>query len=244
MSRIWLIGASEGIGRALAVALASNNLVVASARNASRLNELALLNKNITPLAMDVCNEENIKEACENLGNIDQVIYCAGTYQPMSAKNIDLIATQQMFNTNLVGIITTLHYILPIFLAKSSGCITLISSVAGYRGLPNSFAYGASKAAVIHLAENLQCDLANTGIKVQVINPGFVKTRLTDLNDFAMPFIISAEQAAAAIIKIMDTNKFEAAFPWTFALILKFMNKLPYWLYFKLINVFIKPHKH
>jgi short-subunit dehydrogenase len=239
MSKIWLIGASEGIGRALAIELAkdSANIVIVSARNAARLNELSLAHSNITPIVMDVCDEISIAEACKNIGSIDQVIYCAGSYQPMSAKKIDLAATKQILDTNLIGIIKVLHYLLPTFIAKSDGCITLIASVAGYRGLPNSFAYGLSKAGVIHLAENLQCDLANTGIKVQVINPGFVKTRLTALNDFAMPFIISPEKAATYIIKIMRTNKFEAGFPWFFSNILKFMSKLPYWIYFKLIKM-------
>jgi short-subunit dehydrogenase len=126
--------------------------------------------------------------------------------------------------------------IIPEFIKKKAGHIVLIGSIAGYKGMPNSMGYGASKAGIIHLAENLRCDLAKYNIEVQVINPGFVKTRLTDLNDFKMPFIMEPAEAAKAIIAKMQSGSFESHFPFFFANLVKMISWLPNWLYFKILG--------
>jgi short-subunit dehydrogenase len=154
----------------------------------------------------------------------------------MSAENFKLDVAEQMINVNLTGALRVLKMVIPMLIQHQQGHIVLIGSIAGYRGLPNAIGYGASKAGLIHLAENLKCDLAQHNIKVQVINPGFVKTQLTDKNTFSMPFILSPEQAAKQIVTAMTNKSFESRFPFVFANGLKLLSKLPYWLYFYLIR--------
>jgi short-subunit dehydrogenase len=137
---------------------------------------------------------------------------------------------------NITGAFRALACVLPGFVARNSGHIVLVGSIAGYRGLPNAMGYGASKAAINHLAVNLKLDLAGTGIKVQRVCPGFVKTRLTDKNDFPMPFLMSAEAAADCIAGGMKKNRFEINFPWQMAVIFKLLNLLPDSLYFALMR--------
>ena len=246
MPRIWIIGASEGIGRALALELnkESGNTLILSARNAERLEELSS-NFTIKPLLVpiDVSNKESVLNGWNKIKNqsteIDTVIYCAGYYKPMPSESMEIDEVEKMIDINLTGAMRTLNLVIPQLIKQKSGHIVLIGSVAGYRGLPNSIGYGSSKAGIIHLAENLKCDLSGYGIKVQVINPGFVKTRLTDLNKFHMPSIITPEQAAIFITKNMKSNCFESRFPFVFANVLRLVSMLPYRLYFRLAK-FIK----
>ena len=177
------------------------------------------------------------QEIINNFGCPDIVIYNAGTYEPMSSTQFDFIKAEQMVDVNFRGILRILKFVLPKFVKNNSGHIVLVGSVAGYSGLPNAIGYGASKAAVIHLAENLQADLYSTDIKIQIVNPGFVKTRLTDRNSFKMPFIITAEEAAKNILEGMQSKKFAIDFPKKFTLILKFLRILPYSIYFKLLKI-------
>jgi short-subunit dehydrogenase len=189
---------------------------------------------------LDVCDKDSVTHAWEELTQtfttIDTVIYCAGAYEVMSAENFKLDVAEQMINVNLTGALRVLKMVIPMLIQHQQGHIVLIGSIAGYRGLPNAIGYGASKAGLIHLAENLKCDLAQHNIKVQVINPGFVKTQLTDKNTFSMPFILSPEQAAKQIVTAMTNKSFESRFPFVFANGLKLLSKLPYWLYFYLIR--------
>ncbi len=241
MNKIWLIGASEGIGRALAKALSKeeNNFLILSARSQDRLEELskALVKKNL-PISLDVSNKESILNAWNEIkkqcGTIDTFIYCAGYYKPMSSIAMNIEDIEKMIDVNLTGATRALNCIIPEFINKKQGHIVLIGSIAGYRGLPNSLGYGASKAGLIHLAENLKCDLSNYNLKIQIINPGFVKTRLTNLNKFYMPSIMTPEDAAKKIIKNMNNNQFESRFPFLFANFLKIISMLPYWLYFSI----------
>jgi short-subunit dehydrogenase len=240
MKVIWLIGASEGIGRSLATILKKEgHKLILSGRNESRLNELAT-ELDATALPLDVTNDNSVQEAWGKCQDIDIVIYCAGYYKPLSAENFDLAETKQMIDVNLTGALRILSHVVPNFIKRKSGHIILIGSVAGYCGLPNAIGYGASKAGIIHLAENLKCDLTKHNIKVQVINPGFVKTRLTDLNKFHMPSIISSEEAANYIAYYMKGNSFESRFPFVFANTLKLISKLPYWIYFRIISNLVK----
>ncbi len=227
MTKIWLVGASEGIGRALAQELGKDHSMILSGRNQERLQEL----NPYRCFPLDVTAPDiSLPEP------IDTLIYCAGYYSPMSAAQIDLNAALSMVDINLSGAIRVLNAVIPHFIAKKQGHIVLIGSIAAYRGLPNSFGYGASKAAILHLGENLKCDLAKYNIKVQVISPGFVKTRLTSLNTFHMPSIMTPERAAQKIISAMKGNTFESRFPFFFGNFLKTLSKLPYFLYFRLIG--------
>lgn len=241
--KIWLIGASEGIGRALAIDLAKHGGHLAlSARNETALKELAdsLEGKTHMIAPCDVRNESSVDQAFSNIvaawQKFDMLIYNAGSYEPMSTTKFDLPAIEAMVDVNFRGALRALKNTIPCFLAANTGHIALVGSIAGYRGLPNALGYGASKAALIHLAENLACDLYNTNIKVQVINPGFVKTRLTDKNNFTMPQIMTAEHAAAFIVKGLQSNRFEIRFPWLFSTFLKWIRLLPATLYFRLVK--------
>jgi len=242
--KIWIIGASEGIGRALAQELSrdNNNQLILSARNSGRLDELSkdwVCKPLLVPL--DLCDDDSVLKAWDSIhksiGGIDKVIYCAGYYKPMSAENMELYEIQKMIDVNLIGVTRVLSCLVPEFIQQKSGHIILIGSIAGYIGLPRSMGYGASKSGLIHLAENLQCDLSHHNIKTQVINPGFVKTRLTDLNNFSMPSIMTPEEAAVHIIRAIERGKFESRFPFLLANSLKLISYLPYWLYFKLAKL-------
>jgi len=243
MNKIWLIGASEGIGRAVAQELGKNadNFLILSARKPERLESLSSeIEARSMVCPVDVSDGDSVKkgwkEICNKLETIDTVIYCAGYYKPMTVENINVDEIERMIDVNLVGAVRMLGHVIPEFISKKNGHIVLISSIAGYRGLPNDTGYGSSKAGLIHLAENLNCDLSSYGIKVQLISPGFVKTRLTDLNNFKMPSLISTEKAAIYIKKAIESKSFEVRFPFLFASSLKMISLLPYSVYFWLIK--------
>lgn len=216
--------------------------LVLSARDKERLESLLTELEGDThiPIALDVSCNADILTAWDAIrqtfGGIDLIIYCAGYYKPLNVVNMKLAEMESMLDVNLRGAMRVICAVVPYFLSINSGHIVLIGSVAGYRGLPNSMGYGLSKAAVIHFAENLKCDLSTTNICVQVINPGFVKTRLTDLNTFKMPFLISTEEAAKDIVTALRKKTFESHFPYIFGVILKILAFLPYKLYFAIIK--------
>jgi short-subunit dehydrogenase len=161
----------------------------------------------------------------------DMVIYNAGAYDPMPATAFDLARVEQMIDVNLMGAVRVLHQIVEDMQA-TRGTIALVGSVAGYRGLPKAMGYGLSKAALIHLAENLRQDAGKDGLRVQIINPGFVKTRLTEKNEFAMPCCITAEEAARYMVRGLEKGIYEIHFPKRFTLLLKLLGLLPARLYF------------
>lgn len=247
MKKIWIIGASEGIGKELGIKLGKSNKVFISARQKDKLTKIAKeIGPNAKEVDLDVSDSKSVEKAykiIEKEGGIDTIIFAAAIYKPMSSSDFDLKMSEKIIDINLTGIIRILNFVLPNFIKRNEGHIALIGSVAAYRGLPNSFAYGASKAGLIHLAENLKADLYNTNIKIQVINPGFVKTRLTDMNNFYMPSIIDATKAAEYVINIMKGCSFEARFPNLFPNIIKFISMMPYFLYFKIVQ-FLKPNKN
>jgi short-subunit dehydrogenase len=240
--KIWIVGASEGIGRSLAKKLAAAGAtLILSARTMDRLNSLLEELKGehfIVPL--DVTEGKSVERAWEKIEELkfvpDIFIYNSGYYEPMSALNCDFEIVKKMLDINLYGTFTVLSKIIPAFLQNRKGHIVLVGSVSGYSGLPRSMGYGASKAGIINLAESLYCDLKKQGIRVQVVNPGFVKTRLTDKNTFDMPFIITADKAANYIFKGLISSSFEIRFPWFFSTLLKILRILPYPLYFFLLR--------
>lgn len=238
--RIWIIGASEGIGAALAQQLASDGAqVILSARNTARLDDVkaSLAGEGHVALTVDVCQNESVQQAWHALKDHtpDIVIYNAGTYTPMTAQQVDMVAADAMIDVNLRGAFRVVSAVLPTYLAQNKGHLVLVGSVAGYRGLPGAIGYGASKAAVNHLAENLRVDLKRTAIKVQLVCPGFVKTRLTEKNDFSMPCMVTPQHAARVIAKGLASSAFEIHFPKRFTSVLKLLQLLPHWLYFRLV---------
>ena len=242
MNRTWLVGASEGIGRSLAIGLASKGYKLAlSARQTDRLSNLASqLGPEHLAVPADVRDQTTLQQAWQKIidewSGVDVIIYNAGYYRPAAADNFNLEDAEAMIDVNLTGALRVLSLAIPAMIKQKRGKIVLIGSIAGYRGLPSAIGYGASKAGIIHLAENLRCDLSPYGIHIQLINPGFVKTRLTDLNTFSMPFLMSPEDAAESIMRSMEKNKFESRFPWLFANAVKLMRYLPSSLYFALIK--------
>lgn len=237
--RVWVIGASTGIGRACAVALLQRGALVAvSARNAQALQHI----DGAMALPLDVTDAPALHAAMQALqrawGGLDLLLYCAGTYRPMRATAFDLATALQHDDVNYRGALHALDAALPVFNAQRSGHIALVSSVAGLGGLPQALAYGPTKAALINLAETLYLDLQPQGIGVHVINPGFVETPLTAQNTFAMPALISPEQAADAILAGLEAGHFDIHFPRRFTLWLKLLRLLPRRLYFRIVSRF------
>ena len=248
--RVWLLGASTGIGAALAVELLTRGARVAlSARNASRLAEVvagvaamdapAAAERTLV-LPCDAVEEASLRAAWDELlaawGGVDVALYVAGDYQPMRAWQIDLAAAQRMVDVNFVAALTFAACVVPQLLQQGQGQIGFVASVAGYRGLPKSLIYGPTKAALINFAEALYLDLQPKGIGVRLINPGFVATPLTAKNDFAMPALLTPEQAAKATIAGFAGSAFEIHYPKRFTRVLKLLAHLPYRLYFPLIH--------
>lgn len=238
---IWITGASSGIGRAVALAYARRGrLVVASARDGTKLRVLSEaargLPGRIVSLPLDVTDPSAMADAFARIeaehGPLAQAILNAGTHLPMGAADFKSATLRKLIAVNLMGVAHGLETLLPALLARGSGRIAVVSSVAGYRGLPSAAAYSASKAAVIAMCEALRPECERAGVTLQLINPGFVETPLTAKNDFPMPMIISAEAAAAQILAGLDSERFEIAFPRRFAFIMKLMRILPYPLFF------------
>jgi short-subunit dehydrogenase len=232
--RIWLVGASYGIGEQLAQQCADQGAtMLLSGRTLEKLEAIAKrIGKGAEAIACDVSDIGSIRLAYQLAGVVDMVIYNAGTYEPMSAADFDLATVERMVDVNLLGAVRVVHTALPAMRMQGKGAIALVGSVAGYRGLPKAMGYGFSKAALIHMAENLRQDLEGSGIAVHIINPGFVKTRLTEKNSFKMPMMISAEQAAASIMKGLQRGDYEIHFPRGFTWPMKIFTKLPAGMYF------------
>ena len=244
--RVWLIGASSGIGHACAVALArAGAQVVVSARQVHVLKGIP----GIHPIPLDVTDPAGVKAAYDTVvssvlkhdtlgGPLDMVLYCAGHYSPQRATAFDLPEMLRHQQVNYTGALHVLDVVLPLLLAQGHGHISLVSSVAGWRGLPNGLAYGPTKAALTHLAETLYLDLQDRNIGVSVINPGFVATPLTAQNAFTMPALMSPEKAAQAMLQGWAQGAFDIHFPKRFTAWLKLMRVLPYRWYFALVRRF------
>ncbi|MBX9906163.1 MAG: SDR family NAD(P)-dependent oxidoreductase [Burkholderiales bacterium] len=240
--RVWVIGASSGIGAALArVLLAQGARVALSARSTPSLAKIAATpGANTLVLPLDVTDAASVAPALQQVvaawGGIDLVLWCAGSHSPVRAWELDAADARRLVDVNLNGVINGLPAVVGQLLLQKSGGIAIVSSVAGYGGLPTALVYGATKAALINLAETLYLDLAPRGIAVYLINPGFVKTPLTDKNTFKMPALISAEEAAREIIAGFSRGNFEIHFPRRFTLWLKLLRLLPYRWYFALVH--------
>jgi NAD(P)-dependent dehydrogenase (short-subunit alcohol dehydrogenase family) len=241
--RVWIIGASTGIGAALASELAKRGAKVAgSARSAATLKEVLGAGPNVLALPADVTKHESLQAAHDRIvaawGGVDVMVYMAGTYKGMRAWKLGPGMAKPEFDTNVIGAYDAVAATLPGMLERKRGSLVIVSSVAGYRGLPNSLIYSATKAALINMAETLYLDLASKGIGVHVVNPGFVETPLTAQNKFKMPALIKADEAAREIVAGLARGEFETHFPKRFTGWLKTMRHLPYGLYFKAIHKF------
>jgi NAD(P)-dependent dehydrogenase (short-subunit alcohol dehydrogenase family) len=239
---VWLVGASTGIGRATAHALHARGAnVFVSARNQQALSVFADEHPGARALVMDAADEASVKTAASSVlaaGPLDLVLYCAGYYKEQRATQFDVANMLRHNQVNYVGALYLLDALLPHFLARKAGHISLVSSVAGYRGLPQSLAYGPTKAALINLAETLYLDLQDSHIGVSLVCPGFVETPLTAQNKFAMPGLIKPEQAAEEILRGWANGEFEIHFPKRFTMLMKALALLPPSLYFPVIRKF------
>ena len=237
---VWLIGASSGIGLATAKALHDAGArVVVSARKAELLQAFVDAHPGSQAVVLDVSDAAAIAQAAKYVHaqqGLDVVMYCAGYYQAMRATNYDLPDMLRHLDVNYTGALRVLDAVLPTLVAQGKGHLSFISSVAGFRGLPQSLAYGPTKAALINLAETLYYDLSPHGVGVSLINPGFVETPLVAANDFAMPALITPEKAASEILKGWRKGQFHIHFPKRFTRMLLLLRLLPYRWYFALVR--------
>ncbi len=243
--RIWIIGASSGIGEALARELSNRGAhLILSARSTDKLHKIRdELGEHHIVLPIDVGNAEDLSQAAKKFKKLDSVIFLAALYAPHSDRKKDINFIHDMISINLGGAYNSVHAVLPIFEKQGFGQIALCGSVAGYRGLPYGQPYCSTKAAIINYAESLKIELEDKKIDVKLISPGFVKTPLTDKNDFPMPMMIDANLAAKIIADNLKTKRFEIHFPKKFTLIMKFIDILPRWLYFTLSRLMKKKQK-
>ncbi|EXJ13062.1 MULTISPECIES: SDR family NAD(P)-dependent oxidoreductase [Nitrincola] len=243
----WITGGGSGIGFALAQQLAEQGrVIVITGRDPQRLSKACqTINARLEfPRAhyqvLDVTNAQAVAECIneieKNQGLIELAVLNAGDHFANGLDDFSVVPFRQLFEVNVFGVLNCVEALLPRFKARNAGHIAVTASVAGYQGLPLASAYGASKAAIIHACEALYFELRLTQIKLQIINPGFVKTPLTDKNTFEMPFLVEPEDAAKAIIKGLTSHRFEIAFPTPFVLILKTLRYLPYRWYFALVG--------
>lgn len=239
---VWLVGASSGIGLACAEALhAAGARVCVSARQAALLQDFADRHPGALALPLDVTDASAVKQAAAQVQTqhgLDVVIYCAGYYKAETATAFDLNSMHTHLHVNYTGALLLLDAVLPALLAQGRGHLSLVSSVAGYRGLPNSLAYGPTKAALTHLAEVLYMDLKDRGIGVSVVHPGFVATPLTAQNNFHMPALITPAQAAQAMLQGWRDGLFNIHFPKRFTRVMALLRILPYRWYFPLVRQF------
>ena len=243
--KIWITGASSGIGKALAEKFALEGWKVAiSARRKEILDEMAK-RENISSYPLDVTNQNQIKDVFSKIindfGNLDLCVFSSGTYDPKLEQEINIKQSQFVMETNFFGVLYCIKSVEKYFKDKKAGHISIVSSIAAYRGLPNSSVYGPSKAALTNLTESLYFDFKKHNVRISLVSPGFIKTPLTDKNEFRMPFIKSPEFAAEKMFNgLTKTKSFEIHFPKALTIILKFLRILPYKIYLYLIDKGVK----
>ena len=246
---IWITGGSTGIGKSLAIKFADKGWnVIISARREKLLNEISFRYENIKSYPLDVTNKEECETVFNKIRseneNIDICFFSTGTWDPKKEKEIDLEQMEKVFKVNFFGTVNCIKAVESYFRKKRYGTVAIVSSIAGYKGLPNSTGYGPSKSALNNLAESLYFDFKRYNVRICLISPGFIKTPMTDKNDFKMPFLRTPEFAAEKIYDgLLNTNNFEIHFPKQLTLILKFLSFLPNKIYFALINKLTKYQK-
>ena len=234
--RYWLIGASEGLGEVLARLMSGAGAeLILSARDETKLNAIVetLPNKAMA-LPCDVGSQANVDAAVSQLGDVDGVVYLAGVYWPMPATEWKSAQATKMVDINLTGAMRALGPVVEKFVERDQGHIVITGSLVGFRGLPKSIGYTAAKAGLMTLAESMYYDLRKTGVSVQMVNPGYIKTRLTDKNKFKMPMIMEPEAAADIMFQHMKTDRFSKNFPWPLSTLFRIGPLLPSWIYYRL----------
>lgn len=248
---IWITGASQGLGRALALELVRRGrTVVASARGADKLAELETESTaiqgpgRIVPWALDVTDGPAVTEAVRQIesdvGPIETAVLNAGTHTPVDGRRLKAEDFRRLLDINVMGTVFCLEPVVAAMTARRRGRIAVVASLSGYRGLPSAAAYGLTKAGLINMCESMRPELALAGLTMQVVNPGFVRTPLTDKNDFPMPFLMEPDAAARAFADGLESDRFEIVFPRRFAYLLKLLQLLPYRLYFPLARRMVK----
>jgi len=245
--RIWVIGASSGIGEACTKAFIKAGAKVAlSSRRTERLDALAksAASGQALVLPLDVTHQEQLDTAYQSIletwGGLDLLLFVSGVYTPLRADNFEFDIAQKTIDANLLGPMRAVSIVMPDMFKAHAGHIAIVGSVAGYSGLPKALAYGPSKAGIINFCETLYYDLLPQGVSVHMISPGFVATEATAQNDFEMPALITADEAAQEIITGLQAGEFDIHFPKRFSGFLKFLRILPYPLYFWIIRRFVK----
>ena len=246
---IWITGGSTGIGKALAIKFSNKGWNVAiSARRVELLDELSNQHENITAFPLDVTNKIKCNEVFNQIinkyTNLDICFFSTGTWNPKKEKDIDVEQIEEVFKVNFFGTVNSIKAVEQFFKNQKSGIITIVSSIAGYRGLPNSTGYGPSKSALNNLAESLYFDFKRFNVRVCLVSPGFIKTPMTDKNDFKMPFLKTPEYAANKIYDgLINKNNFEIHFPKVLTVMLKILSFLPSKIYFGLVGKLTKHQK-
>jgi NADP-dependent 3-hydroxy acid dehydrogenase YdfG len=234
--RYWLVGASEGLGLALAHLLSRAGAeVILSARSQDRLDEAvkSLAGKG-SAVACDVSDRASVQAAADSIGPVDGVVYLAGVYWPTRAQDWNAEQVEAMCDVNFTGCARVMGAVLPAMVAQGRGHVVITGSLSGFRGLPGAIGYSASKAGVMALAESMYADLRDSGIEVQVANPGFIRTRLTAKNDFSMPFLMEPEAAAREMFEHMNSDAFKKSFPLVFSWLFRLSQFMPDWMYYRL----------
>ena len=240
----WITGASTGMGREIALRLANKNMRCAvTARSTGKLNALARSSQLIDAFPGDVTDQATMAETVEqieaSLGAIDIAVLNAGIWAEMGAHDYDARACEKIMRVNYLGVVYAIDALLPRMIERGRGHLVIVASVAGYCGFPRTVAYGPSKAALINHAEGLMGALDGTGVRVSVVNPGYVESPMTANNDFHMPFIVPLDEAADKIVTGIESNRFETAFPWPFVLMLKAARRASYPLFFWIVRNFV-----
>ncbi len=247
---VWITGASSGIGKALAIKFANEGWqVAASARRENLLKDLNKQNPNIHSFPLDVKNEDKTKNIFKNIiekfKTIDISVFCTGIHDPDAEKKLSSEKIREIMETNFFGTLNCIMAVDNYYRERKNGHISIVSSVAGYRGLPAASGYCASKSALISLAESLYFDFKRHNVRVSLVSPGFIKTPMTDKNKFPMPMIKSPEFAAQKMfLGLTKKNAFEIHFPMAFTLIMKLLKIMPNWLYFLLVKKGMKTIKY
>ncbi len=243
--KIWITGASSGIGKAVAEKFAAEGWKVAvSARRKELLEDLAK-SENIFSFPLDITDQNQIKGVFRNIlnefGDLDICLFSSGTYDPRNEQSINVDKIKNVIDVNFLGVVNSVKIVEDYFKNKKSGHISVVSSIASYRGLPNSSGYGPSKAALTNFCESIYFDFKKFNVRISIVSPGFIKTPLTDKNEFPMPFLKTADYAAEKIFNgLVKSNLFEIHFPKGLTLILKFLRILPYKIYLFLVDKLVK----
>ena len=243
--KIWITGASSGIGKAAAEKFAKEGWKVAVSARRKEILDIMAKDQNISSFPLDITNRDQINNVFKNIlnefGDLDLCLFSSGTYEPKDEQSIDPNKIKNVINVNFLGVIDCVKTVEQYFKNKKSGHISIVSSIAGYRGLPNSSGYGPSKAALTNFSESIYFDFKKFGVRVSIVSPGFIKTPLTDKNEFSMPFLKTPDYAAEKIFNgLVKSNAFEIHFPKGLTLVLKFLRILPYKLYLVIVDKLVK----